>query len=339
MDQLAPQTSFAASAPEHGGRLAEARRLFPGAAEPFIDLSTGINPLPYPVPGLPEATFARLPEPEEIAKLEAAAAKAYGAADPAMVVAGPGAQSFIAAVPHLWPQARVAILGPTYGEYARSFAAAGAEVLSVERLEDAAAAGALVLCNPNNPDGRMRPAQTILALLKASNFAGLGLIDEAFADVEDPGLSLVPHLPQPRLIVLRSFSKAYGLAGLRLSFAILEPDLAGRLRAMLGPWPVSGPAIAIGARALADRGWLMAARARLESDVARLDPLLRAAGLDILGGTLLFRLVRSDDAGSLFHRLGRAGILIRRFGDHADWLRFGVPGDARHWLRLAQALG
>ena len=109
--------------PHHGGRLTEARRLFPSAPEPFIDLSTGINPLPYPIPPIAPSAWTRLPEPEAIARLEAVAAKAYGVADGSMVASVPGTQLLISLLPRLFPYASVAILGPTYGEYARSFEA------------------------------------------------------------------------------------------------------------------------------------------------------------------------------------------------------------------------
>src|SRR5580692_3968074 len=87
----------------HGGRLREARRLFPGAPEPFLDLSTGINPVPYELPPLDPACFARLPEPEAEAALCDAAGRAYGAADPSMVVAAPGTQILIDLLPRLFP--------------------------------------------------------------------------------------------------------------------------------------------------------------------------------------------------------------------------------------------
>jgi cobalamin biosynthetic protein CobC len=74
----------------HGGDLDEARQIFPGVPEPWIDLSTGINPVAYPVPALPVRAYRRLPSPGEVAALEATAARAYGASDPATVVAAPG---------------------------------------------------------------------------------------------------------------------------------------------------------------------------------------------------------------------------------------------------------
>lgn len=325
-------------APLHGGHLQEARRRFPGAPEPFLDLSTGINPVAYPIPPLDAACWTRLPEPEQIADVEAAAAEAYGVRDAAMVVAAPGTQLLISLLPRLIPQASVAIVSPTYGEYARAFAAAGSRVSEATVLEQLDDADAVVICNPNNPDGRRFDATALLKLLRTRNRGGLVVVDEAFADLEEGSLSLSSHLPHPGLVVLRSLSKAYGLAGLRLGFALTSLDLAATIRAALGPWAISGPAIDIGMRALADRAWLEAAREQLGDDVARLDAMLRQAGLTLVGGTMLFRLVESAAAPALFHRLGEAGILVRRFDYRRDWLRVGIPGSEADWQRLAHAL-
>ena len=108
----------------HGGDLGAARRLFPAAPEPFIDLSTGINPNPYPLPPLPADIFARLPETAAVERLAAAAAKAYGAPSPAHVVAAPGTQILLPLVAGLVRPGRAAILSPTYNEHARAAAAA-----------------------------------------------------------------------------------------------------------------------------------------------------------------------------------------------------------------------
>jgi len=338
MDQPKARTLRAFDAPLHGGRLQEARRLFPGAPEPFIDLSTGINPLPYPVPPIEPPAWTRLPEPEKIAALEDAAAKAYGVAGGSMVVALPGTQLLISLLPRLSPQATVAILSPTYGEYARSFAAAGSRVVEMNTLAELADAPYAVICNPNNPDGRSFDGTVLFEFARRRAGSGLLLVDESFVDLERGSLSVAPHLPQPGLVVLRSLSKAYGLGGLRLGFALAHPDLIAAIRAPLGPWPVSGPAIDIGMRTLADRTWLVAARQRLTRDVARLDSLLREANLAVIGGTLLFRLVESNEAPALFHRLGEAGILVRSFDYRPDWLRFGMLGGEDEWQRLAAAL-
>jgi cobalamin biosynthetic protein CobC len=274
--------------------------------------------------------LTRLPEPEQLAALEAIAAAAYGARDPAMVVAAPGTQSLIHLLPRLIPARRVAVVGPTYAEHASAWALAGCAVATVATLDAAADADVVVLCNPNNPDGRLHAPAALAGV------AGSLLVDEAFADLD--GDSLVPSLDGKRQVVLRSFGKAYGLAGLRLGFAVTGPALAAGIREALGPWAVSGPALHIGGRALADTGWRQAAAARLAGDARRLDALLTASGCAVLGGTRLFRLVARQDAAGLADRLGRAGILVRRFPDEPAWLRFGIPADENAWCRLGNAL-
>ena len=320
----------------HGGRLSEARRLFPQAPEPWLDLSTGINPLPYSLPPLSTELFARLPDPVDVAALQEAAARAYGVSDPAMVVAAPGTQILIDLLPRLWPVTSVRVLGPTYAEHALSWQKAGAKVTTVtEPVIDEV----VVVCNPNNPDGRRMPAERLLALAdEVAERNGLLVVDEAFADLECDGMSLASRLPHKAIVVLRSFGKTYGLAGLRLGFALAAPERAALIRDALGPWAVSGPAIAIGRMALQDRNWLATTRARLSHDTAMLDACLTNGGLRVVGGTLLYRLAAAPDASDVFTRLGRAGIFVRRFAEHPEWLRFGQPGGAAEMHRLAVAL-
>ncbi|HEY4345519.1 MAG TPA: threonine-phosphate decarboxylase CobD [Parvibaculum sp.] len=323
----------------HGGRLTEARRLFPGAPNPFIDLSTGINPVAYPIPVLSAEVFARLPEPEALGGLQAAAASAYGAADAAMVVAAPGTQILIDLLPRLFARDAVTIWGPTYAEHEAAWRRAGAVVKVTTALEDIQGAHNVMLCNPNNPDGRRSSGEALAALAdRLAEHNGLLIVDEAFVDFEETALSVVPYLPKPNLVVLRSFGKSYGLAGLRLGFALAAPEVASFIRTALGPWAVSGPAIEIGGKALADAAWRELAVARLERDATRLDVLLRKAGFLIVGGTKLYRLVEHPKASGFFERLGRAGILVRRFAEQPHWLRFGIPGDVTQWARLQKAL-
>jgi cobalamin biosynthetic protein CobC len=322
----------------HGGALDVARRLAPGAPKPWIDLSTGINPHPYPLPDLAPELWSRLPGSGALAELEAAAAARYGA--PAgMVVAGPGSQALIQALARVIPRGSVGVLGPTYGGLKAAFAAAGARVDEAKRVEDMGGLDVAVVVNPNNPDGRITPHADLLALNeRLTRRGGLMIVDEAFADFDGEGESLAPVLPAGA-VVLRSFGKSFGLAGLRLGFAIASAEIAEPLRAALGTWPVSGPAIAIGTKALADRAWTDAMRDRLGKDAARLDSLVERAGFRIVGGTRLFRLAAKADARGVFERLLAAGILARPFAGAPDWLRFGIPGDERAWRRLAAAVG
>lgn len=322
----------------HGGRRHAARARFPEAPGPWIDLSTGINPLPYPLPDLAPAVFADLPEPDDLARLERAAAAAYGVADPAMVVAAPGTQILIELLPLIAAPGTALVLGPTYGEHGPGWARAGHRVGIARRLEDLDAASHGVVVNPNNPDGRVLTAAELLPLAdRLDRKGGFLVVDEAFADLE-PGVSLAPFLPRPGLAILRSFGKTYGLAGLRLGFLLAPPDMAAAVRAALGPWAVSGPAIAIGTRALADDRWRLKAQAATAAMAARLDALMVGAGFRLEGGCRLFRLYGHDEAARWFERLGRAGILARPFDYRADWLRLGLPADEAGFARLAAVL-
>ena len=194
-------------------------------------------------------------------------------------------------------------------------------------------AGVLIVANPNNPDGRLYEPQRLLDLAQGR----LLVVDEAFADVA-PDISLAGSTGRRDVVVLRSFGKFFGLAGMRLGFALLAEPMASRLRRMLGSWAVSGPAAAVGAVALADAPWVRSVRVRLTAAAGRLDGLLMRSGLEIIGGTSLFRLVRHPRAGQLFEVLAGSAILVRGFAEHPQWLRFGLPGDDAGFERLGEAL-
>ncbi|MBS7698101.1 MULTISPECIES: threonine-phosphate decarboxylase CobD [unclassified Chelatococcus] len=323
----------------HGGDLGAASRTFPQARQPWVDLSTGINPVSYPIPALPPAVWTRLPEPAELDALEKAAVVAYRATAGTHVVAGPGSQALIQRIPWLLSPRRVAVLGPTYGGHAPAWTAAGHSVEIVSSLAHHRDAAVVVLTNPNNPDGRSLSAETLAEVEAQLGPTGLLVIDEAFADVM-PDVSFADRLAgRRRALVLRSFGKFFGLAGVRLGFALTsDDDLARRLRDHLGAWPVSGAAIAIGQTALADTNWHVAMRAALAAATRRLDDLLGRAGLAVVGGTTLFRLVRNDAAEQWYRMLGESGIIVRRFPEEPLHLRFGLPGTEPEWARLAAAL-
>lgn len=323
----------------HGGDLAAARRLFPAAPRPFVDLSTGINPHPYQMPRVPADAFARLPDADAMAALAEAAANAYGAPSAAHVVCAPGTQILLPLVSQLVPPGRAVIVAPAYGEFARAAALAGHRVIEVCDIAGIGDAQLVFVGNPNNPDGRLFANKELTAVGKALRTrGGLLVVDEAFMDVGAAGQSLAAEVGLGGIVVLRSFGKFFGLAGLRLGFALAASPLAARIAAMLGPWAVSGPALAIGTAALADKAWIERTRTRLAQSAQKLDATLNAAGLDIIGGTSLFRLARTPLAGALFDHLGRAGILARRFPEHKAWLRFGLPPDAHARRRLQTAL-
>lgn len=324
----------------HGGDLGAARKLFPNAPEPFIDLSAGINPHPYPVPEFPDGLCTRLPEQASLLELKEIAAKAYGAPSPAHVAIAPGSQILVAQVGFLLARGRACVLTPTYAEHARVSQLAGHSVVEVAEVAQLADARIAIVVNPNNPDGRIVAKDTLLGLAdRLRRRGGLLLVDEAFMDVGAQGLSLANQVGRGNVVVLRSFGKFYGLPGLRLSFAIATPDIASRLAAALGPWPVSSAALATGKVALADAAWREKTLTSLAEAALKLDVVLAGvAGIEVIGGTSLFRLARTKDAAALFRHLGETGIYVRRFNEYPAWLRFGLPAREEEWQRLKTAL-
>jgi len=323
---------------KHGGDLSEAIARFGGAPASWLDLSTGINPWPYPVGELPAWIWQRLPERAAERGLIEAARIAYRVPAVVDIAIAAGTQALIQMLPYVMTGGAVAITGPTYSEHAAAFARAGREVLKIGL--DALPSGAThaVVVNPNNPDGRITNRDTIAgAARELGRFGGCLIVDEAFADVapDCSAISLCRELP---IVVLRSFGKFFGLAGVRLGFAIARADLAAEITDALGPWPVSGPALAIGRTALSDQDWIAETRERLARQAEKLDAVLRAADLDIVGGTTLFRLARHRDGHAIHGRLAQQRIWTRRFDHAGDLLRFGLPPDDAALQRLAIAL-
>lgn len=272
-------------------------------------------------------------------RLSTCAAAAYGAHSQSNVVPACGMQSLVALIAGMAPPGLARVVGPTYAEHARVLSLAGHDVESVRDLAPLAEAGLGVVVNPNNPDGRVFAREELLAVAaRQREIGGMLIVDEAFMDVGPREESLAGDVNEANVVVLRSFGKFFGLAGLRLNFALAEASIAAHLRAALGPWPLSGPALAIGAHALSDSGWMNDTRHALVKASARLDACLETANLARVGGTSLFTLISREGAPEVFDRLGRAGIIVRCFAEEATWLRFGLPGPEADWQRLEAAL-
>ncbi len=325
----------------HGGALDLMRARFPQAPEPWIDLSTGINPWPYPLDSLQPETLQRLPTVTATAACRNAMAAAFGAPTEC-VLPIPGSELLIHLLPTLLrPQhgTRVAVTRPTFADHAEVWRAAGGRVIETpDPLDALDSTDLVVLCNPNNPDGRVwNPDRLEAARTALAGRGGWLIVDEAYADVR-PGLSMAAGGGRTGLILLRSFGKFFGLPGLRLGALIAPPDTLETVRRCLGVWSVSGPALAAGAPAYRDSGWQQETRHRLATARTRLDTVLNTAGLRVTGGVDLFRFVEVDDAGSVWHRLAEYGIFVRRFDWSRNRLRIGLPPDADAEARLAQAL-
>lgn len=324
---------------KHGGDLSEAMAQFGGAPDAWLDLSTGINPNLYPLPPLVNDAWQRLPSRTDEAALLAAARRAYAVPDDAGIVTAPGTQALIQWLPRVVARGAVAIVSPTYNEHAAAWRLAGHEAVAIGAIEEISeVARHVVIVNPNNPDGRVvdHAALARVAEIIATR-GGVMVIDEAFADLY-PAISAVALCKDWPVVVLRSFGKFYGLAGLRLGFAIGPQRLLAQIREAMGPWVCSGPALAVGRAALEDDRWANATREQLREQAARLDAVLQAAGFAAAGGTSLFRLVRHPHASAYHKALARRQIWCRRFDWVDDLLRFGLPPDDAALERLARAL-
>lgn len=320
---------------DHGGNLDAAIARFGGARAQWLDLSTGINPDPYPLPEIPPEAWAVLPRRSDMARLESAASAAYRCS--ARAVAFNGAQGAIQAVPWLRPPGRAAVVTPTYNEHAATLRSGGWEVREVPDPEQAQGVDLCVVVTPNNPDGRRITPGALQAL---ADKVGLLVVDESFGDPE-PELSIAPSLGETlgNVIVLRSFGKFYGLAGVRLGFALAHGALGNRLAELAGPWPVSGPAIEIAATALADTAWQARTCATLETGAARLDGLARGAGWQLVGGSPLFRTYATPNAEAAQVHLARRHVWSRIFPYSPSWIRLGLPPSVGSgWAQLTEAM-
>ena len=320
---------------EHGGRLLRAIKQYAIPREDWLDLSSGIAPWSFPVPEIPLTAWARLPETDD--GLEQAAATYYGVARLLPVA---GSQAAIQALPRLRPRATVGVLSPCYAEHAEGWRRAGHRVLELDEMQLADrldTLDVLVVVNPNNPTGRRLPAATLLDWhQRLARHGGWLVVDEAFMD-NTPQHSIAAHSDREGLIVLRSFGKFFGLAGVRLGCVLAEPLLLRALAEELGPWSVSGPTRALAQACFSDLASQRLQTARCAAASARLAALLDSVGLTPAGGCDLFQYLLLEQAPALHDFMARRGILLRLF-DHPPSLRFGLPAEEADWLRLAAAL-
>ena len=318
----------------HGGRLSAACARFGGEPADWLDLSTGINPRSWHPGADVVVDWRALPDPDALASLEYAAAAFFGC-DPALCAAVPGSETGLRqlgqslALPGLHQPL-------AYGTYRAAFAQAES-IQNLAQLPQRASV--LVVGNPNNPDGRILSHDRLLALLDHQEQQGGWLIvDEAFADY-DPGWSILGKVDEGRrLIVLRSFGKFFGLAGLRLGFVIAPPKVLADLRQGLGDWPIHAAALAFATPAYRDMPWITGTRRCLGASAAALDDVLKRHRLSFKGDCPLFRLIVGQNAGGLFQALAARKILTRPFSGHPDLLRIGLPANAAALQRLDMAL-
>lgn len=315
----------------HGGALAQARLAYPDAGPNWMDLSTGINPNPWPIPDNITVNWHRLPEADDLHALEAAAARYYGV-PPASICAVPGSEIAMRLIGQMLGGAGQSETGG-YRTHQEMFPNGP----TIADYQAAIPHSPLIIANPANPSGRIL-APAALQTLLAQRPTAWTLIDEAYADVH-PSISMASYLrDHPRLIILKSIGKFFGLAGLRLGFVLGPPDFIASLRQRIGAWPVSAAAVTLGRIALLDTAWAAHNRAHLAQRAAALTDLLTQHGLGVAGDCHLFRLIVTDDAAALFDHLCRHAIFTRPFADQPQHLRLGLPASSAHDARLSAAL-
>jgi threonine-phosphate decarboxylase len=314
----------------HGGVAASQR-------DKVLDFSASINPLGPPASVLRVLrdelpAIARYPDPECRA-LRQKLAEHHGVT-PEQIAVGNGSNELIYAIARALKPRRVAIAEPTYTEYLRASLTVEAKVdhwlAEGDRFKlkpfDPEGADIVWICNPNNPTGGLWAGADHLTRWMDANPRTTFVVDEAFLSLGVEGLPVARGLPRSliwklsrlkNLIVLRSFTKRYALPGLRLGYALAQPEIGRRLRAQIPPWSVNALAQRAGLVALEDQDyrrqtgeWLMSAfmsgnqRADMRGASSKLCPLTSAT---------IFHLVRLKNVKSdwLTARLAEHGVVIR----------------------------
>ncbi len=168
------------------------------------------------------------------------------------------------------------------------------------------------ICSPNNPTGRVYPLEDILRIAKSNE--GITVVDEAYADFSPDFRSTVPSIADnPRIVVLRTFSKAYGIAGARLGILVASPDVQRTFMKVKPPYNVSSLAEKAGLEALSD---MARVRSRIAETISRREEFSSYLGKlpfvrEVLPSEANFVLARVDDASALYDHLISNGIVIR----------------------------
>ncbi|MBV9357957.1 MAG: histidinol-phosphate aminotransferase family protein [Chloroflexi bacterium] len=292
-----------------------------------VDFSVNTNPLgpaPTVLAAIGSADWSRYPGDDEWPLRRTLAERA--GVEAAQVVLGNGSAEllWLVALASLRPGERAAIVGPTFGEYARAARVVGAEVYQVEAPAAATDARVLFLCNPNNPTGAYRQLDEITRLLDDAPDRLL-VLDEAYTGFVDERWPSEPLLRRGNLVILRSMTKDHALPGLRLGYALATPDVALALEAVRPPWSVNAGALRAGLAALEPDALahLAGGRAVVRAARRQLTEGLQALGYRVWPSRANFLLVEVGDGARLRQALLPHGLVVRDCGS------FGLAGCVR----------
>ncbi|WP_444995161.1 threonine-phosphate decarboxylase CobD [Aliikangiella sp. IMCC44359] len=318
----------------HGGQLNQVAKERGLSVDGWLDLSTGISPFSYPIPTIPDDIWRSLPQQTEpllrVAKL-------YYHANHLMVTNG--SQSIIQALPRVWKmqvrdtkQTKVFVPLVGYKEHQKAWQDAGFEVIQYHKLpalENLPKNSIVIVINPNNPTGKLIDNEQLKKLHQhLLRTEGWLIIDEAFMDVRAQSDWFNGDIELGHCIVLRSIGKFFGLAGIRVGFAIASAEILKLCEQLLGVWQVNGPALYLCERALADRQWQTSQRSLLASHAQRLREILSDHFVQSnIGGSDLFVTIKTSYAPEYFDWFCHNKIYVR-LCDECDALRFGIPDNS-----------
>jgi histidinol-phosphate aminotransferase len=307
-----------------------------------LDFSVSTNPFGPPLgisEALANASFERYPD-SEASELKQLLAKKLGIS-PENLIIGSGSTELIrlTTAAYLEPDDSVIIPQPTYSEYETACQLADAHILKQPIIEepdfqlDTAEMmsllqkhrpKALFLCNPNNPTGQYMSKEVVMQIM-SSDGKGLTILDEAYIAFTENAWASVDLVNRGNLVILRSMTKDYALAGLRLGYAIAAEPIISILKRVRPPWNVNAVAQKAGIVALNADSYLKGCYNKIRKAKNFLLKELERLGLSPLPSQTNFFLVRVGNATAFRQALLKKGVLVR------DCTSFGLP----QYIRLA----
>ena len=305
----------------HGGDLLTASKVSGIPLQDWVDLSTGISPYAYPSSDIPKQEFSKLPYIDE--SFNEHAKQYYGSEK---FIALPGTQSAIQLIPSLLEKLPILLPSVGYQEHHKAWEISGNQINYYNALDERAAFEEieltltkgpmhLLVINPNNPSTlSFNPKQLITWAKKLAKGAYL-IVDEAFIDTS-PSQSLVPFLTDTQLsniIVLRSFGKFFGLAGLRLGFVFSAGKTLALLADKISLWAVNGPALYLANKAFSDHSWQFSQQEKLVKSEQITRSLFAKMGCESCYHQRLFSsyILSKELALTIFNIFYNRGILLR----------------------------
>ena len=314
----------------HGGDVFAAARALGARVGDLLDFSANINPLGFPE-GVREAVIESLPllrhypDPASFELVEAVAREKGLRREQVMI--GNGSTELIYLVSRVLKPGRALIVGPAFFEYERALNLAGVETLFHQADEDhdftiiepppTGDCRMVFLANPGNPSGTLVRPETLLDLLQSFESQGIWtVLDEAFIDFVEE-FSMNSYLQRfPHLVILRSFTKFFGLPGIRLGYVLAAENIIDRLTGQAEPWSVNVMAQSAGLACLKDRDYMTGTRKLVDTARGSLvERLSGIEGLKVFPGRANYLLVKIARPGWTAARLKEAlrhhHILIR----------------------------